>query len=102
MPHTLEFEAYGHARPAAIQIWATGSAKTCVKCHYAGHNSCQGFGCHSAPFPSHPTTWRTLHQQSPWSKAETACSCHNWNPHDHNGMTYCQVCHPTKPANAVP
>jgi hypothetical protein len=103
MPHSADFMAYGHARVAAIEIWNNGSAKVCVKCHYPGHNSCQAPGCHTAPFPAHPSpAWRTLHTVSPWSGAQTDCSCHKWNPWDHNGETFCEICHATKPANAKP
>ena len=103
MPHPWEFGVYGHARDAAIEIWNNGSAKTCTKCHYPGRRDCQQSGCHRAPFPSHPSpAWRTLHQRATWSGAQTACSCHRWNPWDHDGMLYCQICHPVKPKNAAP
>jgi hypothetical protein len=105
MPHSLGFTAYGHARDAAIDIWNNGSngAKTCSKCHYPGHNDCQQSGCHNGRFPSHPSpAWRDLHKLATWSGSQSACSCHRWDPWDHNGMNYCQICHPVKPANAHP
>lgn len=105
MPHSFEFIAYGHARPAAIDIWNNGSAgaKTCRKCHYPGHSNCQNVGCHSGPLPSHASpSWRTDHRYNSWSGAATACSCHQWRPWDHNGMTYCQICHSVKPKSARP
>ncbi|MDR3686229.1 MAG: cytochrome c3 family protein [Coriobacteriia bacterium] len=104
MPHSEEFKAYGHARAAAINIWF-GNGQQCAKCHYPGHNYCLQEGCHSFPIAAgHPNpAWATLHQLTPWKNgSQTACSCHKWNPWDHNGMIYCQICHPTKPANAVP
>lgn len=103
MPHSVEFQKYGHARPAALEIWTTGSAKSCSKCHYPGHNGCVAPACHLMAFPAHPSpTWRTMHTLSPWSGSATACSCHTWNSWDHNGMTYCEICHPTKPPTAKP
>jgi hypothetical protein len=97
MPHDPVFMAYGHAREGAISIWF-GNRKPCIKCHYPGHNNCQQDGCHLNPFPSHPSpTWAKLHQVATWTDASTACSCHMWNPFDHNGVTFCQICHPAAP-----
>lgn len=104
MPHSAEFMAYSHARQGAIDIWFN-EGRTCAKCHYPGHRNCVEPGCHQVPVPSgHPNpAWATLHQTTPWSTGpKTACSCHGWNPYDHNGMIYCQICHPTKPPTAVP
>jgi hypothetical protein len=104
MPHSLAFKAYAHARPAAIDIWF-GTGKVCAKCHYIGHNNCIRTGCHKFPIPGgHPNpAWATMHQKTSWSHGPvTACSCHQWNPYDHDGLIYCQICHPTKPRNAVP
>ena len=105
MPHSLEFRAYGHAREAATDIWSNGSAgaETCAKCHYPGHNNCIQDGCHGAPFPSHPSpAWRDLHKLATWSGSQNTCACHEWKPWDHNGMNYCQICHPVKPKGAQP
>jgi hypothetical protein len=104
MPHSIEFMAYTHARAGAIDIWFNGG-RTCAKCHYPGHNYCIQPGCHQFPVASgHPNpAWATLHQGTSWSNGpKSACSCHNWNAQDHGGMIYCQICHPTKPPNAVP
>jgi hypothetical protein len=102
MPHSDLFKAYAHARPAAIDIWSNGG-RTCAKCHYPGHNYCMQPGCHLGPNPSHPSpVWRSMHALAPWSQSATACSCHQWNPWDHNGMNFCQICHPVKPKNAKP
>ena len=104
MPHSEQFKAYGHARDAAIDIWF-GNGQGCVKCHYVGHNYCLQQGCHFFPIAGgHPNpAWATLHQLTPWKNgSQTGCVCHQWNQWDHNGMTYCQICHPTKPKNAVP
>jgi len=101
MPHTREFKAFGHARDGAIDVWNNGG-KTCARCHYPGHNDCQQNGCHVGPFPSHPPVWRTMHGLTSWSGAQTACSCHQWNPLDHDGLTFCEICHAQKPANAKP
>jgi len=104
MPHSVTFKLYAHARDAVIDIWY-GTGKQCQRCHYTGHNDCTQVGCHINP-PSwgHPNpAWAKLHQRTSWSKGpQTGCSCHAWNPYDHGGMIYCQICHPTKPANAVP
>lgn len=104
MPHSVAFKMYAHARPAAIDIWF-GTGKLCYKCHYPGHNYCVQPGCHAYELPGgHPNpAWAKLHQNTSWSAGpKTACSCHNWNPWDHNGMVYCQICHPVKPKNAIP
>ena len=103
MPHSLAFMAYGHARPAAIDIWTFGTDKTCQKCHYSGHNACTKPGCHLAPVPDgHPNpAWGVLHRAAPWGAGtQSACSCHNWNPYDHAGAIYCRICHAVKPRNA--
>ena len=103
MPHSPAFLQYGHARVAAIDIWNHGRVTVCVKCHYPGHNSCQRYGCHMAQFPSHPSPdWRTVHQQSSWSESSVRCACHDWNQWDHDGMNFCQICHPVKPSTARP
>lgn len=100
MPHTVAFEQSGHARAAAEAIWSNNLGM-CRKCHYAGHNDCQQFGCHVAPFPAHPSpAWQTLHASAPWAQSNTTCACHKWNPYDHNGMNFCEICHPVKPKNA--
>ena len=99
MPHSTAFKQFAHARAAAVSIWKDGG-KQCARCHYVGHNNCQRLGCHSGLFPSHPPVWRTMHASAPWNGPKTACSCHNWNPWEHNGMTYCEICHPVKPKNA--
>ncbi|MEI7814890.1 MAG: hypothetical protein WCJ13_08870 [Coriobacteriia bacterium] len=104
MPHSIEFKAYAHARPAALDIWY-GDGKLCAKCHYAGHNSCIRVGCHITSIQGgHPNpAWAKLHQLTSWSAGSSAaCSCHQWNPWDHNGMIYCQICHPVKPKNTIP
>jgi hypothetical protein len=104
MPHTQTFKAYAHARDAAIDIWF-GSGQLCAKCHYPGHNYCLRPGCHYFPIAGgHPNpVWAKMHQLTSWSTGpKTGCSCHNWNPWDHDGMIYCQICHPVKPKNAIP
>lgn len=104
MPHSTTFKLYAHARDAAVDIWH-GDGNKCVKCHYTGHNDCTQAGCHSMkPANGHPNPlWATLHTKTSWSKGvQTGCSCHKWNPYDHGGMIYCQICHATKPPNAVP
>ena len=104
MPHSAVFKQYAHARAGALDIWYNGG-KTCAKCHYPGHNDCVQGGCHATPVSwGHPNpAWATLHRLTSWSNGpKTACSCHQWNTFDHNGMIYCQICHPKKPANAVP
>ena len=102
MPHSDVFTAYGHARPGAIDIW-DNNQQTCSKCHYTGHRSCQASGCHDMKFPSHPSpVWKTLHGKTTWSDSYNTCACHDWNPFDRNGVNYCQICHPTKPAGARP
>jgi len=102
MPHSQEFKAYGHAREAALDIWF-GDGKLCTKCHFVGHNDCLQPGCHQFPIASgHPNpAWAKLHQLTSWSGSATGCSCHQWNPSDHNGMIYCQICHPVKPKGAL-
>jgi hypothetical protein len=101
MPHSDLFKAFGHARPAAEAIWSN-NLQVCEKCHYTGHNSCRQYGCHIAAFPQHPSPdWRTIHASATWSGSAMTCgSCHEWNPNDHDGMNFCQVCHPVKPASA--
>jgi hypothetical protein len=104
MPHSAKFKAYAHARAAALDIWYN-DGKLCSKCHYTGHNDCIRYGCHVYPLASgHPNpAWASLHQNTGWSSGwKTACSCHMWNPYDHNGMVYCQICHTVKPKNALP
>lgn len=106
MPHTQTFMAYGHARPAAENIWF-GNGKLCQKCHYPGHRDCLNADCHIHSFPipgGHPNpAWATLHTNTGWSTGwQTGCACHKWNVNDHNGMVYCQVCHPVKPPGAAP
>ena len=104
MPHTQEFMAYGHARVAAQNIWF-GNGRLCAKCHYPEHRDCTQAGCHTmTPAMGHGNPgWARLHAFTSWSKGPaTACSCHHWNAYDHNGMIFCQICHPTKPKNAVP
>ena len=104
MPHSLEFKAYAHAREGALDIWYN-NGKQCAKCHYPGHNNCVQAGCHSFRVAGgHPNPeWAKIHQLTSWSNGpQTACSCHKWNPNDHAGMIYCQICHPTKPPNAIP
>jgi hypothetical protein len=96
MPHTPEFMAYGHARAGAIAIW-NNDLKMCRKCHYPGHRDCSN--CHSGPFPSHPLSWRKLHQLA--TPNAGGCLCHEWNPIDHGGMNLCQVCHPERRATAT-
>ncbi len=103
MPHSQGFMAYAHAREAAIDIWY-GDGKKCEKCHYVGHNDCVRMGCHSFRIAGgHPNpAWAKMHQATPWNAIapQTACSCHNWNPFDHDGMIYCQICHAVKPKGA--
>ncbi len=100
MPHSVVFKEFGHARPAALDIWNNGG-KTCSKCHYSGHNSCSR--CHIAPFPSHGSpSWKVDHTLATWSGSQRSCSCHGWNPWDHQGLNFCQICHPVKPPNARP
>jgi hypothetical protein len=100
MPHSVTFMAYGHARAGALDIWDNGG-KTCRKCHYPGHNNCQRSGCHVGPFPSHASpSWKTDHASALWGGGISSCGCHNWNPRDHNGMTFCQICHAVKPPGA--
>jgi len=101
MPHTADFKAYGHARQGALDIWNNGG-RTCGKCHYQGHNSCDQAGCHQATFPQHGLTWKAFHKAASWSASDAGCSCHQWNSRQHGGMVFCQVCHATKPANARP
>lgn len=101
MPHSLQFKAYGHALPAANAIWNNNLKSACGKCHYAGHQSCQGPVCHTGSFPSHPSPdWKVVHQRASWSGA--SCACHEWRPSDNGGLNYCQICHSVKPPNAVP
>jgi hypothetical protein len=101
LPHTTEFTGYGHAKPAALDIWDNGG-KLCSSCHRAGHRSCVAQGCHSSAFPGHPLSWKTQHQQSSWSKSDSECRCHGWVAAEHDGMVLCQVCHATKPEGARP
>jgi hypothetical protein len=102
MPHSTAFKMYLHARPGALDIWDNGG-KTCAKCHYPGHNNCQSPACHQSPFPQHPSpAMKVAHTGTPWSQSQVACSCHRWNAFDHNGMNFCQICHPVKPAKARP
>ena len=101
MPHSTEFKAYGHARAAAVAIWSN-NLQMCQKCHYRGHNDCLQEGCHIAPFPQHSIAWAVVHRSSTWSGSAQTCACHDWNEFDMNGMNFCQVCHPVKPANATP
>ena len=106
MPHSILFKAYGHARPAAINIWF-GNGKQCDKCHYKDHRPCLNAPCHvhSSPIAGgHPNPiWAVDHTRTGWDKAwMTACACHQWNPYDHDGMKYCQICHPVKPKGANP
>jgi hypothetical protein len=100
MPHTQEFERYGHARAAVLDLW-NNDLRVCRGCHFPGHNDCQQSGCHVGTFPSHGPDWRTMHASS-WSQSSIRCSCHDWNQYDHAGMNFCQICHPTKPAGTVP
>ena len=96
--------AYGHANVAAQNIWF-GNGQLCSKCHYPEHHNCVQAGCHSFPVAEGHANpgWAKLHAFTSWSKGPaTACSCHHWNPYDHGGMIYCQICHDTKPKNAVP
>jgi len=104
MPHSLLFKSYGHARQGALDIWFN-SGKTCGRCHYIGHNYCVKPGCHLVRVADgHPNpAWAKLHQKAPWLKGQQAgCACHAWNPYDHDGMIYCQICHATKPKSARP
>lgn len=103
MPHSVTFKAYAHARDAALDIWYN-DGKMCVKCHYPGRRGCVRDGCHAfSPALGHPNpSWAKMHALTPWNNTAplTACSCHQWNPYDHDGMIYCMICHPTKPRNA--
>ena len=99
MPHTEAFKFGGHAREAAIDIW-NGKLSICRKCHYPGHRDCLREGCHVGQFPSHPLTWRRIHALSPWSRWNAGCDCHGWNPYEHNGEFFCQICHAVKPKGA--
>jgi len=102
MPHSQDFKQYGHALPGALDLW-DNNLRVCSKCHYPGHNNCVRDGCHTMAFPAHPSpAWKTLHKYTSWSGSSLTCGCHQWNPYDHNGMNFCQICHPVKPKDARP
>ena len=94
MPHTEQFKAYMHARPAAEDIW-DNDGRTCAKCHYAGHRSCSQ--CH-AKFPQHPITFKETHKSMPFA---STCDCHKWDEAK-TGITFCEICHPTGRAASTP
>ena len=102
MPHSPQFMAYGHALVASQELWNTGNLNVCTKCHYPGHNYCIQPGCHTALFPAHGLVWKTMHGMTSWSGSNVRCACHNWNPYQHNGMNFCQICHATKPPGTRP
>jgi hypothetical protein len=102
MPHPSIFKAYGHARDGAIDVWENGQ-RTCKRCHYQGHNDCRQAGCHIDTFPGHPIPqWQRIHGLTSWSSSSITCSCHQWNPYDHNGMIFCEICHETRPRGSRP
>ncbi len=88
MPHSNEFMAYAHARPAAIDFW-TNRGRMCAQCHTRERRSCQQ--CHTNTLGSgHGPGLRTSHVQA----EEPACNrCHQrwaFNPQ----RDFCvDVCH---------
>ncbi|MEI8080975.1 MAG: hypothetical protein WCI74_03930 [Actinomycetes bacterium] len=93
MPHSQEFILWGHARQGVVALWDNGGAP-CNKCHTADRRPCTK--CHQ-PFLQHPPLWKQAHQGAAWGNS---CSCHRWDVSLHNGMNFCQVCHPVKPKGA--
>jgi hypothetical protein len=101
MPHTPLFKTYGHARAGALNVWDNGG-QLCGKCHYPGRRACTQEGCHMYKFPQHALSWKHDHQQAVWSRADSICRCHDWSSREHDGMNFCQICHPTLPPGARP
>jgi hypothetical protein len=79
MPHSDEFKAGGHAKPAAFD-----GKKACFRCHQTWE--CDK--CHM-PFASgHPIDWKTQHAKAP---STSGCGCHSAR----TGSTkpFCATCH---------
>lgn len=96
MPHEPEFMLYAHAREGAIDLWTTGG-RVCGTCHHDASRSCSE--CHWR-FPAHGASFRVSHGRGV-SWENYGCSCHD-NLAYRPGRNFCQICHETRPAGALP
>lgn len=86
LPHTPEFMSHGHARDGVEDLWYNGG-RTCGKCHNGESRPCTS--CHLGAFPSHGSTFRTLHQSGTSSGCD---SCHAGMAY-RSGRDFCGLCH---------
>lgn len=90
LPHSPEFVAGGHARPAVRDYWY-GSGTTCQQCHTATRRPCGT--CHQGQFWSHGKSWAANHRQA--NPNNNNCdACHGQTVGKRTDRNFCiDVCH---------
>lgn len=95
LPHTPEFSAWAHARPAAEDLWDNGG-QMCGRCHYEQRRSCTL--CHER-FLAHAASWQRDHGVG--ISYRSGCGCHDQKAYV-RGRQFCVLCHETRPKGSLP